>query len=152
MHVTITHAHHKHYLYNVHSLAILKYIVRITTHSNPHPSTSGFQHMARMMDSLILDNFPPYTLTKITTSTHRPAMRSTGGGASKSKLNGGLTLHAGAASMPLMSTGAAAATAACSPAGRPNHIALQARTKIPMQGKRGHTWTMTHTHTHTRAI
>lgn len=26
--------------------------------------------MARMMDSLIIDNFPPYTYTKIT--THRP--------------------------------------------------------------------------------
>lgn len=27
--------------------------------------------MARMMDSLIMDNFPPYTYTKIT--THRPS-------------------------------------------------------------------------------
>ncbi|KAG4072163.1 hypothetical protein HA402_015662 [Bradysia odoriphaga] len=36
---------------------------------------SGFQHMARMMDSLIIDNFPPYTYTKIT--THRPRVGTT---------------------------------------------------------------------------
>lgn len=31
---------------------------------------SGFQQMARMMDSLILDNFGPFAFTKITTSHH----------------------------------------------------------------------------------
>ncbi|PNF36744.1 hypothetical protein B7P43_G11574 [Cryptotermes secundus] len=43
-----------------------------------HPSTShtGFQQVARMMDSLILDSLSPFTFTKITT-THRPA-RDTG--------------------------------------------------------------------------
>lgn len=35
------------------------------------PSSNGFQQMARMMDSLILNEFPPYTFTKIT-ATHRP--------------------------------------------------------------------------------
>lgn len=38
--------------------------------SNVQNSTS-FQQMARMMDSLIMNDFPPYTFTKITT-THRP--------------------------------------------------------------------------------
>lgn len=39
-------------------------------------ASSGFQHMARMMDSLILDNFSPYSFTKITT-THRPQRMAT---------------------------------------------------------------------------
>lgn len=42
--------------------------------------------MARMMDSLILDNYPPYTMTKITTS-HRtqriPSMKKMSTGASQ---------------------------------------------------------------------
>lgn len=39
----------------------------------------GFQQMARMMDSLILDNFGPFAFTKITTShhTHRVPSRAT---------------------------------------------------------------------------
>uniref|UniRef100_A0A182MKQ4 Katanin p60 ATPase-containing subunit A1 n=1 Tax=Anopheles culicifacies TaxID=139723 RepID=A0A182MKQ4_9DIPT len=45
------------------------------------PSTSGFQHMARMMDTLILDNLAPFAFTKITT-THRPTRISGGGGGS----------------------------------------------------------------------
>lgn len=108
--------------------------------------------MARMMDSLILDNFPPYTLTKITTSTHRqpPLRQSTV--AAKSKLPaGGLPSTAPAAGFSGASSSAGAAAAAAGggvgsfgggaaslsmAAGRPNHIALQARTRIPMQGKR----------------
>uniref|UniRef100_A0AAG5CUD8 Katanin p60 ATPase-containing subunit A1 n=1 Tax=Anopheles atroparvus TaxID=41427 RepID=A0AAG5CUD8_ANOAO len=43
------------------------------------PSTSGFQHMARMMDTLILDNLAPFAFTKITT-THRPTRISGGAG------------------------------------------------------------------------
>uniref|UniRef100_A0A8D8FEN9 Katanin p60 ATPase-containing subunit A1 n=1 Tax=Culex pipiens TaxID=7175 RepID=A0A8D8FEN9_CULPI len=39
---------------------------------NSQPSTSSFQHMARMMDTLILDNLAPFAFTKITT-THRPS-------------------------------------------------------------------------------
>lgn len=38
--------------------------------------------MARMMDSLILNEFPPYTFTKITT-THRPTRTSNGMATSK---------------------------------------------------------------------
>lgn len=38
--------------------------------------------MARMMDSLILNEFPPYTFTKITT-THRPTRTNNGMAASK---------------------------------------------------------------------
>jgi hypothetical protein len=40
--------------------------------SSPSTSHSGFHQVARMMDSLILDSFSPFTFTKITT-THRPA-------------------------------------------------------------------------------
>lgn len=40
-------------------------------------NSSSFQHMARMMDSLIMNDFPPYTFTKITT-THRPPRTSNG--------------------------------------------------------------------------
>lgn len=55
-------------------------IIRIFFCSNVQNSSS-FQHMARMMDSLILNDFPPYTFTKITT-THRP-MRANGAAATK---------------------------------------------------------------------
>lgn len=41
------------------------------------PNGNGFQQMARMMDSLILNEFPPYTFTKIT-ATHRPTRTSNG--------------------------------------------------------------------------
>ncbi|KAL9887678.1 katanin p60 ATPase-containing subunit A1-like isoform 2-T2 [Glossina fuscipes fuscipes] len=37
---------------------------------------SGLSHVARMMDSLILDQYPPFAFTKITT-THRPARTGT---------------------------------------------------------------------------
>ncbi|XP_065078175.1 katanin p60 ATPase-containing subunit A1 isoform X3 [Ochlerotatus camptorhynchus] len=43
------------------------------------PSTSSFQHMARMMDTLILDNLAPFAFTKITT-THRPSRISANNG------------------------------------------------------------------------
>lgn len=49
--------------------------------SNVQNATS-FQHMARMMDSLILNEFPPYAFTKITT-THRPVRTSNGMATSK---------------------------------------------------------------------
>ncbi|XP_031635698.1 katanin p60 ATPase-containing subunit A-like 1 isoform X3 [Contarinia nasturtii] len=49
--------------------------------SNVQNATS-FQHMARMMDSLILNEFPPYTFTKITT-THRPTRTNNGMNSSK---------------------------------------------------------------------
>ncbi|XP_035779890.1 katanin p60 ATPase-containing subunit A1-like isoform X3 [Anopheles albimanus] len=52
------------------------------------PSTSGFQHMARMMDTLILDNLTPFAFTKITT-THRPARISGGNGTGGSGGGGG---------------------------------------------------------------
>ncbi|XP_053671912.1 katanin p60 ATPase-containing subunit A1 [Anopheles nili] len=50
-------------------------------HECSAPSTSGFQHMARMMDTLILDNLAPFAFTKITT-THRPTRISGGGSGS----------------------------------------------------------------------
>lgn len=40
-------------------------------------NAANFQNMARMMDSLILNEFPPYTFTKITT-THRPVRTNNG--------------------------------------------------------------------------
>ncbi|PSN43605.1 hypothetical protein C0J52_16385 [Blattella germanica] len=43
----------------------------------PSASHSGFHQVARMMDSLILDSFSPFTFTKITT-THRPMARGSG--------------------------------------------------------------------------
>ncbi|XP_059607752.1 katanin p60 ATPase-containing subunit A1 [Phlebotomus argentipes] len=42
-------------------------------------SQSSFHQMARMMDSLILDNFGPFAFTKIT-ATHRPTLVSRGSG------------------------------------------------------------------------
>jgi len=36
-------------------------------HSNPAPPAPAFQHVARMMDSLLLDSMQPFTFTKITT-------------------------------------------------------------------------------------
>ncbi|XP_068086164.1 katanin p60 ATPase-containing subunit A-like 1 [Anabrus simplex] len=43
---------------------------------NTTASHSGFHQVARMMDSLILDSFSPFTFTKITT-THRPTRTTT---------------------------------------------------------------------------
>ncbi|XP_058057636.1 katanin p60 ATPase-containing subunit A1 isoform X2 [Anopheles bellator] len=57
-------------------------------HECSAPSTSGFQHMARMMDTLILDNLAPFAFTKITTTTHRPTR--IGGGPSGSGGSGGV--------------------------------------------------------------
>lgn len=39
-------------------------------HHSTNGGGGGFQQMARMMDSLILDNFGPFAFTKITTSHH----------------------------------------------------------------------------------
>lgn len=41
--------------------------------------------MARMMDSMILDNYPPYTMTKITTSHRGPRIPS------MKKMNSGIS-------------------------------------------------------------
>lgn len=59
------------------------FFLLVRFHSNVQNATS-FHHMARMMDSLILNDFPPYTFTKITT-THRPT-RTSNGISSTSKL------------------------------------------------------------------
>ncbi|CAD7092010.1 unnamed protein product [Hermetia illucens] len=59
---------------------------------------NGLSHMARMMDSLILDQYPPFTFTKIT-ATHRPTRSNgslkrngssmpTGGPSSSSNMSG----------------------------------------------------------------
>lgn len=80
--------------YQFHSIDLLLLFINILTflrirfslllsYSNVQNSTN-FQHMARMMDSLILNEFPPYTFTKITT-THRPT-RSTPTGITATKL------------------------------------------------------------------
>lgn len=71
-----------------------------------------------MMDSLILDNFPPYTFTKITT-THRPIRTSIG---SKSKLHSTSASNSNIPSQP-------------SVIGNSRVINMQQKTKIPMQGK-----------------
>lgn len=57
-------------------IIFLCFIYLIICFSNV-PNTASFQHMARMMDSLILNEFPPYTFTKITT-THRPTRANNG--------------------------------------------------------------------------
>nr|CAD7204029.1 unnamed protein product [Timema douglasi] len=48
----------------------------VKSSSSPASPHSGFHQVARMMDSLILDSFSPFTFTKITT-THRPVKTST---------------------------------------------------------------------------
>lgn len=82
-------------------------------HYSNVPNSTGFQQMARMMDSLILNEFPPYTFTKITTS-HRPTRTNNGLGAKL--LN--------------------KSTAAISPTGLTNNLRpnLQ-KPKVPLQGK-----------------
>ena len=45
-----------------------------------HHAGSGLQHMARMMDSLIMDTFAPVTLTTITTRRRSPAIGGTSSG------------------------------------------------------------------------
>ncbi|XP_055906799.1 katanin p60 ATPase-containing subunit A-like 1 isoform X2 [Eupeodes corollae] len=45
-------------------------------HQCSSSTPAGLSHMARMMDSLILDQYPPFTFTKITT-THRPTRTGT---------------------------------------------------------------------------
>ncbi|CAB3376368.1 Hypothetical predicted protein [Cloeon dipterum] len=41
--------------------------VRLPLINNPAPPAPAFQHVARMMDSLLLDSMQPFTFTKITT-------------------------------------------------------------------------------------
>ncbi|EAT42264.1 AAEL006182-PA [Aedes aegypti] len=73
-------------------------------HECSQPSTSSFQHMARMMDTLILDNLAPFAFTKITT-THRPSRISAS--------NGG----PGGASMGVETTSTSNVAASCGPGG-----------------------------------
>jgi hypothetical protein len=47
------------------------FFLSISPYSSTPTSTASFSQMARMMDSLILDNLAPFAFTKITT-THRP--------------------------------------------------------------------------------
>ena len=49
-------------------LILFKFLDSFSSSAAP---PTGLSHMARMMDSLILDQYPPFAFTKITT-THRP--------------------------------------------------------------------------------
>lgn len=66
IHIRVKMAHIRKSFYTFENYHVFSY--------SPQTAPSGFQHMARMMDSLILENFSPYTFTKITT-THRPHIR-----------------------------------------------------------------------------
>lgn len=99
--------------------------------SNVQNATS-FQHMARMMDSLILNDFPPYTFTKITT-THRPVR--TNNGMTTSKLLAKSTANISSASANLNNNNNNNSSVA-SVLGMNNGLrqsSLQ-KTKVPMQG------------------
>lgn len=95
--------------------------------SNVQNATS-FQHMARMMDSLILNDFPPYTFTKITT-THRP-MRTNNGMSNASKLMTKSTANISTASSNINNNNVAA-TLGGGNGTRQNVV----KAKVPTQGK-----------------
>lgn len=67
-------------------------------HFSPTPSTSGFSQMARMMDSLILDNLAPIAFTKITTRCPAHNVK-------KATSSGSIPNNAGAAAVGLMRSG-----------------------------------------------
>lgn len=91
-------------------------------------NATSFQHMARMMDSLILNDFPPYTFTKITT-THRP-MRTNNGMSNVSKLMTKSTANISTASSNINNNNVAA-TLGGGNGIRPN----VAKAKVPTQGR-----------------
>lgn len=103
-------------------------------HSNVQNATS-FHHMARMMDSLILNDFPPYTFTKITT-THRPT-RTSNGISSTSKLLTKSTANISTASSNLNNNNNNGVNVA-SVLGLNNGLrqnSLQKTNKVPTQGR-----------------
>ncbi|XP_038120059.1 katanin p60 ATPase-containing subunit A-like 1 isoform X3 [Culex quinquefasciatus] len=113
---------------------------------NSQPSTSSFQHMARMMDTLILDNLAPFAFTKITT-THRPSrISATNPGAGGGPGGGGPGPSIGGGGVPVIgmkkatsTSNVAAATSVHSgggggPPGSTIRVNLQ-KNKIPTQGQ-----------------
>ncbi|XP_039430895.1 katanin p60 ATPase-containing subunit A-like 1 isoform X3 [Culex pipiens pallens] len=113
---------------------------------NSQPSTSSFQHMARMMDTLILDNLAPFAFTKITT-THRPSrISATNPGAGGGPGGGGPGPSIGGGGVPVIGMKKATSTsnvaAATSvhpgggggPPGSTIRVNLQ-KNKIPTQGQ-----------------
>ncbi|XP_038120057.1 katanin p60 ATPase-containing subunit A1 isoform X1 [Culex quinquefasciatus] len=115
-------------------------------HECSQPSTSSFQHMARMMDTLILDNLAPFAFTKITT-THRPSrISATNPGAGGGPGGGGPGPSIGGGGVPVIgmkkatsTSNVAAATSVHSgggggPPGSTIRVNLQ-KNKIPTQGQ-----------------
>lgn len=96
-------------------------------------NATNFQHMARMMDSLILNEFPPYTFTKITT-THRPVR--TNNGMTTSKLLAKSTANISSATANPNNNNNNSNSSVASVLGTNNGLRqspLQ-KTKVPMQG------------------
>lgn len=96
-------------------------------------NATSFQHMARMMDSLILNDFPPYTFTKITT-THRP-MRTNNGLLNTSKLLTKSTANISTAPTNINNNNITA-TLGTGTGVRQNII----KSKVPTQGKNFKLW------------
>lgn len=99
--------------------------------SNVQNATS-FQHMARMMDSLILNDFPPYTFTKITT-THRPTR--TSNGMTTSKLLAKSTANIPSATANLNNNNTTNGMTVASVLGLNGGLRPAQKSKVPMQGK-----------------
>lgn len=93
-------------------------------------NATSFQHMARMMDSLILNDFPPYTFTKITT-THRP-MRTNNGLLNTSKLLTKSTANISTAPTNINNNNNVTATLGAGNGVRQNIM----KAKVPTQGKK----------------
>lgn len=90
--------------------------------------------MARMMDSLIMNDFPPYTFTKITT-THRPT-RTNNGISTTSKLLTKSTANISTAGTNGNSNGNNANGNASYGLNSGLRQAQLQKAKVPMQGKR----------------
>ncbi|XP_055318191.1 katanin p60 ATPase-containing subunit A1 isoform X2 [Sitodiplosis mosellana] len=91
-------------------------------------NATSFQHMARMMDSLILNEFPPYTFTKITT-THRPTRTNNGMNASKLLAKSTANIATAASNMNNNNNNATVASAL----GMNGGLRQSPKSKVPMQ-------------------
>lgn len=86
--------------------------------------------MARMMDSLILNEFPPYTFTKITT-THRPTRTNNGMNASKLLAKSTANIPTAASNINNNNNNASVASVL----GINGGTRQSTKSKVPMQGK-----------------
>lgn len=101
---------------------------------------AGLSHMARMMDSLIIEPFPPFAFTKITTTTHRSSGRNNpkktevnGSNGSASGTNGGTSATASATGNRTLGSSVAGLFAGQS-GSQGAAVGVRLKSRVPTQG------------------